>query len=60
MSCVFQVEEKRNEISTLLPESRKETELPVNATPSAPVLQRSHELPDCVTPARKTQLPDSK
>ncbi|NXX35717.1 TNR1A factor, partial [Nicator chloris] len=57
---VSEVEEKRNEISTLLPESQKETELPVNATLlSAPLPQSSHELPDCVTPARKTQLPDN-
>ncbi|NXU46379.1 TNR1A factor, partial [Drymodes brunneopygia] len=56
---VSEVEEKRNEISTLLSESQKETELPISATPSAPVLQSSHELPDCVTPARKTQLPDN-
>ncbi|NXI88159.1 TNR1A factor, partial [Rhipidura dahli] len=52
-------EEKRNEISILLPESQKETELPVKATPSAPLPQSSHELPDCVRPARKTQLPDN-
>ncbi|NWW53395.1 TNR1A factor, partial [Pedionomus torquatus] len=58
---VFQVEVKRSEISILLPESRKETELSVNAAaPSpAPPLQSSHELPDCVRPARKTQLPDN-
>ncbi|NXT97808.1 TNR1A factor, partial [Buphagus erythrorhynchus] len=54
------VEEKRNEISILLPESQKETELPVNATlSSGPLPQSSHELPDCVRPARKTQLPDN-
>lgn len=56
---VSEVEEKRNEISILHSESQKETELPVNATPSAPQSQSSHEFPDCVTPARKTQLPDS-
>ncbi|NXO25469.1 TNR1A factor, partial [Cisticola juncidis] len=57
---VSEAEEKRNQISTLLPESQKETELPVNATLlSAPLPQSSHELPDCVTPARKTQLPDN-
>ncbi|NXK62301.1 TNR1A factor, partial [Sylvietta virens] len=57
---VSEVEEKRNEISTLLPESQKETELPVNANlSSAPLPQSSHELPDCVRPARKTQLPDN-
>ncbi|XP_030806575.1 tumor necrosis factor receptor superfamily member 1A [Camarhynchus parvulus] len=56
---VSEVEEK-NEISTLCPESQKETELPLNATqPSAPLPQSSHELPDCVRPARKTQLPDT-
>ncbi|XP_071616881.1 tumor necrosis factor receptor superfamily member 1A-like isoform X2 [Heliangelus exortis] len=55
-----EVEVKRNEISTLLPESQKETELLLNATPPpAPLLQSSHELPDCVRPARKTQLPDN-
>ncbi|NWV70161.1 TNR1A factor, partial [Malurus elegans] len=59
MSRIFQVEQKRNEISILLPESQKETELPLNAAPSAPPPQSSHELPDCVRPARKTQLPDS-
>ncbi|NXQ64316.1 TNR1A factor, partial [Anthoscopus minutus] len=53
---VSEIEEKRNEISTL-PESQKET---VNATlSSAPLLQSSHELPDCVRAARKTQLPDN-
>lgn len=52
-------EEKRNKISILLPESQKETELPVNESPSAPLPQSSHELPDCVRPARKTQLPDN-
>ncbi|NXR97732.1 TNR1A factor, partial [Oxylabes madagascariensis] len=57
---VPEVEEKRNEISNLLPESKKETELPLNATLSpAPLPQSSHELPDCVRPARKTQLPDN-
>ncbi|NXH47422.1 TNR1A factor, partial [Dicaeum eximium] len=57
---VAEVEEKRNEISILLPESQKETEFPVNATLSpAPLPQSSHELPDCVRPARKTQLPDN-
>ncbi|NXJ11804.1 TNR1A factor, partial [Odontophorus gujanensis] len=44
----------------VLPEIKKETELVVDATPSsAPLLQRLHELPDCVRPARKRQLPDS-
>ncbi|NXG47661.1 TNR1A factor, partial [Psilopogon haemacephalus] len=58
--CVFQVEVKRNEISILLPESQKETEFIVNATPTtAPLPQSSHELPDCISPARKTQLPDN-
>ncbi|NXD21629.1 TNR1A factor, partial [Spelaeornis formosus] len=57
---VSEVEEKRNEISTLPPESQKETNFPVNAPLSSPpVSQSSHELPDCVRPARKTQLPDS-
>ncbi|XP_074665224.1 tumor necrosis factor receptor superfamily member 1A isoform X2 [Strix aluco] len=57
---VSEVEVKRSEISILLPESQKETELSVNATPPpAPLLQSSHELPDCVRPARKTQLPDN-
>ncbi|NXE39366.1 TNR1A factor, partial [Ptilorrhoa leucosticta] len=56
---VSEDEEKRHEISILLPESQKETELPVNATPSAPLPQSPHELPDCVRPARKTQLPDN-
>ncbi|XP_032909256.1 tumor necrosis factor receptor superfamily member 1A isoform X2 [Catharus ustulatus] len=57
---VSEVEEKINEISTLLPESQKETKLPVNATlSSGPLPQSSHELPDCVRPARKTQLPDN-
>ncbi|NWW76864.1 TNR1A factor, partial [Climacteris rufus] len=56
---VPEVEEKRNEISILLPEPQKETELPVHASPSAPLPQSSHELPDCVRPARKTQLPDT-
>ncbi|NXY50478.1 TNR1A factor, partial [Ceuthmochares aereus] len=56
-----EVDIKRNEISILLPESQKEMELLVNATPPppAPLLQSSHELPDCVRPARKTQLPDN-
>lgn len=58
--CFFQVEVKRSAIS-ILPEAQKETELLVNAVPpSAPLPQSSHELPDCVRPARKTQLPDSK
>ncbi|NXJ65609.1 TNR1A factor, partial [Rostratula benghalensis] len=58
--CLFQVEVKRSEISTLLPESQKEIELSVKAAPPpAPMLQSSHELPDCVRPARKTQLPDN-
>ncbi|NXI52292.1 TNR1A factor, partial [Chloroceryle aenea] len=57
---VSEVEVKRSEISILLPESQKEIELPVNATPPpAPLPQSSHELPDCVSPARKTQLPDN-
>ncbi|NXQ50714.1 TNR1A factor, partial [Catharus fuscescens] len=57
---VSEVEEKINEISTLLPESQKETKMPVNATlSSGPLPQNSHELPDCVRPARKTQLPDN-
>ncbi|XP_056350723.1 tumor necrosis factor receptor superfamily member 1A isoform X2 [Oenanthe melanoleuca] len=57
---VSEGEEKRNEISTLVPESQKETELPENATLSSePLPQSSHELPDCVRPARKTQLPDN-
>ncbi|NWU33285.1 TNR1A factor, partial [Hylia prasina] len=57
---VSEVEDKRNEISTLLLESQKETELPVNAILSSPPLpQSSHELPDCVRPAGKTQLPDT-
>ncbi|NWR85393.1 TNR1A factor, partial [Furnarius figulus] len=56
---VSEVEVKRNEISILLPESQKEIELSVNAAPSAPLPQSSHELPDCVRPARKTQLPDN-
>ncbi|NWZ04791.1 TNR1A factor, partial [Agelaius phoeniceus] len=56
--CAF-VEEK-NEISTFCPESQKETELPIIATqPSDPLPQSSHEFPDCVRPARKTQLPDT-
>uniref|UniRef100_A0A8C3JRG8 TNR1A factor n=1 Tax=Calidris pygmaea TaxID=425635 RepID=A0A8C3JRG8_9CHAR len=58
---VSEVEVKRSEISILLPDSQKETELSVNAAPPppAPLLQSSHELPDCVRPARKTQLPDN-
>ncbi|XP_005038541.1 PREDICTED: tumor necrosis factor receptor superfamily member 1A [Ficedula albicollis] len=57
---VSEGEEKRNEISTLVPESQKETESPVNAAlSSGPLPQSSHELPDCVRPARKTQLPDN-
>ncbi|NXR17520.1 TNR1A factor, partial [Cinclus mexicanus] len=57
---VSEAEEKRNEISTLLPGSQKETELPVNVGLSyGPLPQSSHELPDCVRPARKTQLPDN-
>ncbi|NWW93399.1 TNR1A factor, partial [Rhynochetos jubatus] len=55
-NCIFQVEVKRSEI--LLPESQKETELPVTAA-QAHLPQSSHELPDCVRPARKTQLPDN-
>uniref|UniRef100_A0A8B9FZT5 TNFR-Cys domain-containing protein n=1 Tax=Amazona collaria TaxID=241587 RepID=A0A8B9FZT5_9PSIT len=58
---VPEVEVKKGEISILLPESRKETELLVNATPPpVPLPQSSHEFPDCVRPARKRQLPDSK
>ncbi|NXF02326.1 TNR1A factor, partial [Smithornis capensis] len=56
---VSEVNVKRNEISILLPEAQKETELSVNAAPSAPLPQSSLELPDCVRPARKTQLPDN-
>ncbi|NWY68753.1 TNR1A factor, partial [Erithacus rubecula] len=57
---VSEGEEKRNEISTLVPKSQKETELQVNATVSSePLPQSSPELPDCVRPARKTQLPDN-
>ncbi|NXN86617.1 TNR1A factor, partial [Bombycilla garrulus] len=57
---ISEVEEKRNEISILPLESQKETELPVNAILSpTSVPQSSHELPDCVRPARKTQLPDN-
>ncbi|NXB92223.1 TNR1A factor, partial [Vidua chalybeata] len=57
---VSEVEEERNKISTLLPEFQKETELPLNAALSpTPPPQSSHELPDCVRPARKTQLPDN-
>ncbi|NXY05131.1 TNR1A factor, partial [Pteruthius melanotis] len=56
---VSEDEGKKKEISILLPESQKETELPVNATPSAPLPQSPHELPDCVRPANKTQLPDN-
>nr|XP_013222470.2 tumor necrosis factor receptor superfamily member 1A [Columba livia] len=57
---VSEVEVKRGEISILLPEPQKETELLVNAAPPpAPLPQSSHELPDCVRPARKTQLPDN-
>ncbi|XP_054019309.1 tumor necrosis factor receptor superfamily member 1A [Dryobates pubescens] len=57
---VSEVEVKRKEISILLPESQKETEFLVNAAPpTAPLPQSSHELPDCVSPARKTQLPDN-
>ncbi|NXC41772.1 TNR1A factor, partial [Penelope pileata] len=55
---VSEVEVKKNATS-VLPEAQKETELLVNATPpSVPLLQSSHELPDCVRPARKRQLPD--
>ncbi|NWS72080.1 TNR1A factor, partial [Crotophaga sulcirostris] len=58
--CVFQIQVKGNEISILLPESQKEKELLANATsPPAPLSQSSHELPDCISPARKTQLPDN-
>ncbi|NXN98646.1 TNR1A factor, partial [Rhinopomastus cyanomelas] len=57
---VPEVSVKRTEISILLPESQKEIDLPVNASPPpAPLPQISHELPDCVSPARKTQLPDN-
>ncbi|XP_064321587.1 tumor necrosis factor receptor superfamily member 1A isoform X1 [Phalacrocorax carbo] len=57
---VSEVEVKRSEISTLVPESQKEAELSVNAAPPpAPLLQSSQELPDCVRPARRTQLPDN-
>ncbi|NXI43846.1 TNR1A factor, partial [Galbula dea] len=57
---VSEVEVKRSEISILLPESQRETEFLVNATPpAAPLLPSSHELPDCVSHARKTQLPDN-
>ncbi|NWR57531.1 TNR1A factor, partial [Bucorvus abyssinicus] len=57
---VSEVEVKQSEISILLPESQREIELSVKATPPpAPLPQRSHELPDCVSPARKTQLPDN-
>ncbi|XP_021253030.1 tumor necrosis factor receptor superfamily member 1A-like isoform X1 [Numida meleagris] len=56
---VSEVEVKGSAI-TVLPVVQKETELPVNATPPAvPLLQSSHELPDCVRPARKRQLPDN-
>ncbi|NWR41353.1 TNR1A factor, partial [Regulus satrapa] len=52
--------EGQHEIPTLLPESQKEPKLAVNvALSSAPLPQRSHELPDCVGPARRTQLPDT-
>lgn len=58
--CLFQAEVKGSAI-TVLPEIQKEKELLVNATPpSVPLLQSSHELPDCVRAARKRQLPDSK
>uniref|UniRef100_A0A8C6Z4F6 TNR1A factor n=1 Tax=Nothoprocta perdicaria TaxID=30464 RepID=A0A8C6Z4F6_NOTPE len=57
---LFQVEAERNVTSIILPESQQETVLLVNATPlAAPMPQSSHELPDCVSPARKTQLPDN-
>ncbi|KFP79624.1 Tumor necrosis factor receptor superfamily member 1A, partial [Apaloderma vittatum] len=57
---VSEVKVKRSEISILLPESQKEAELSVNApAPPAPLPQSSHELPDCVRPARKTELPDN-
>ncbi|OXB76238.1 UNVERIFIED_CONTAM: hypothetical protein H355_014646 [Colinus virginianus] len=56
---VSEVDVKASAI-TVLPEIKKETELVVDATPSAePLLQRLHELPDCVRPARKRQLPDN-
>ncbi|XP_025906157.1 tumor necrosis factor receptor superfamily member 1A [Nothoprocta perdicaria] len=55
-----EVEAERNVTSIILPESQQETVLLVNATPlAAPMPQSSHELPDCVSPARKTQLPDN-
>ncbi|XP_010129565.1 PREDICTED: tumor necrosis factor receptor superfamily member 1A-like, partial [Buceros rhinoceros silvestris] len=57
---VSEVEVKRSEISILLPESQREIELSVKATPPpASVRQSSQELPDCVSTARKTQLPDN-
>ncbi|NXH20084.1 TNR1A factor, partial [Bucco capensis] len=56
-------EVKRSDISILLPESQKETELLVTATAAAAAtasqLPSSQELPDCISPARKTQLPDT-
>ncbi|NXL86827.1 TNR1A factor, partial [Alectura lathami] len=56
---VSEVEVKKSATSRL-PEAQKEIELLVTATPpSAPLLQSSPELPDCVRPARKTQLPDN-
>ncbi|NXT09085.1 TNR1A factor, partial [Prunella fulvescens] len=57
---VSEVEEKRNEVSTLLPVSQKEAESLVQTTlPSPPLPQSPHELPDCVSPARNTELPDN-
>ncbi|OXB68924.1 hypothetical protein ASZ78_005361 [Callipepla squamata] len=56
---VSEVDVKASAI-TVLPEIKKETELVVDATSSSePLLQRLHELPDCVRPARKRQLPDN-
>ncbi|NXW64414.1 TNR1A factor, partial [Eurystomus gularis] len=57
---VSEVVVKRSENSILLPEPQNETEVSVNATPPpASLPQSSHELPDCVSLARKTQLPDN-
>ncbi|XP_059694084.1 tumor necrosis factor receptor superfamily member 1A [Haemorhous mexicanus] len=57
---VSEVGEERNEIPSLRPESQKKTELPINPTllPTS-LTQGSHEFPDCVRPARTTQLPDT-
>ncbi|KGL85252.1 Tumor necrosis factor receptor superfamily member 1A, partial [Tinamus guttatus] len=55
-----EVEVERNVTSIILPESPQETVLLVNAIPpAAPMPQSSQELPDCVRPARTTQLPDN-